>query len=306
LGDLAAPDLGISPEQRQFLAQGIQDIYHCGANVQHAKPWADLAPANVEGTASILRFGALAGARVHHISSIAVFPFSVEPQAGRHIDETTRVGRQAEPFFGDYAETKRAAEELVEQARKQGVDVRIYRLGLVTGSNHQALCPADDAVWRAVQGIATIRALPQLRGSVSLSPVDGVARGIRVLAQRNEPKSTWHLVSPDGVGAEDLAVALQAVGIEVRAVPPRVWQRQLEETVTREMAIYPILPKLQMLDLEALDQSTNLVLTEHTWACLDTETRAFLRMDRALLSRYLASLQDRGALPSPWGGPTET
>jgi hypothetical protein len=88
-------------------------------------------------------------------------------------------------------------------------------------------------------------------------------------------------------------------------MPSRVWQRLLEDKITREMAIYPILPKLQMLDLEALDQSTQVLLADHTWACLDAETRTALRMDRSLLSRYLASLQDRGALPSPWGGPSE-
>jgi len=72
-GDLARPDLGLSPGEFRELARSIDIIYHAGAIVNFIYPYEELRAANVTGTREVIRLAGLGrGVPVHYVSSTAV------------------------------------------------------------------------------------------------------------------------------------------------------------------------------------------------------------------------------------------
>ena len=298
-GDLASPNLGLDEATWRALSMEVGAVFHCGAQVNHLLPYEALSATNVDGTAEVLRLAA-AGRRavVHHISTIGVFDFTGAGPAGLVVDEDSPPTADSEPFFGGYAATKRMAELLCIQARDRGLDVRIYRLGLITGSAGLGASPHTDALWRMVQAVVAMGAAPQLRQGLCLSPVDGVARGLRVLGALPEADgANFHLLSDRETTVVDLQAALAAIDLPIALIDAAAWTRGLLETADRNLSVTPLLPRLGALDLGALDAAPSVLARGRTLALLSPADRASLQVGDGLLVRYLVYLQRVGLLP---------
>ena len=108
IGDLSLPKFGFDDDQYLLLSTKIRAIYHCGAQVHLFKKYTNLRLPNVFGSIEIIKLACLANARIHYISSMSV----------DDVDDRT-----------GYTQTKRIAEQLMEQARERGLFVNIFRPG---------------------------------------------------------------------------------------------------------------------------------------------------------------------------------
>src|SRR5581483_7736038 len=129
VGDLRQPLLGLPRERFEAIAGEMDAVYHCGALVNFAYPYAALKAANVLGTQEVLRLACSGRTKVlHYVSSMMIFA-SAETAPGtvreNDVPKTTRL-------YTGYAETKWVAERLVTSARSRGLPVCIYRSGTVT------------------------------------------------------------------------------------------------------------------------------------------------------------------------------
>lgn len=117
-GDLTRRKLGISDEQYLLLSSKIRSIYHCGASVHFLKPYEELRAPNVFGSIEIIKLACLANARINYISTLST---------------------QDQSNTSGYADTKRVAELLMEQARSRSLSVSIIRPGksLITIASFQ-------------------------------------------------------------------------------------------------------------------------------------------------------------------------
>ena len=215
-GDLTKPQLGLPDAVYEQLARTTSAIVHCAADVSLAKPYHALRATNVIGTARVLELAALAGARVHHASTLSVFVGSDRQPGTLHETDALET---AERVYGGYAQSKWAAEWL---AREAGAS--IYRFGLLTGETSTGRASARDWLTWFVRGLAQIGAVPRGEGdlAVDVTPIDHASHVLAALVL-DDARGTFHVANRRSATLAELAAALRRTGISVAEVDPLAW-----------------------------------------------------------------------------------
>ncbi|RFU83698.1 amino acid adenylation domain-containing protein [Streptomyces triticagri] len=229
-GDLAAPRLGLAPDTYDRLARTVDVIHHCGAAVNLVEPYDRLRAANVDGTAKILRLAAAhRTVPVHHVSTVGVL--SGEPAAGAwHATDPLP------PVTGlrhGYAQSKWAAESLVEQARARGLPVTVHRPTRVTGDTATGVCPETDFLWLLLRACAETGLAPEPTASgeelaFDLVAVDRAAEALVALA--GDPRATgatFHLAAGRRLTLSTAVDRLRGHGHRIARVPREQWTEAL-------------------------------------------------------------------------------
>jgi NAD(P)-dependent dehydrogenase (short-subunit alcohol dehydrogenase family) len=196
IGDIAAPQLGVSVEDRSKLA-GVDHFFHLAAVYDMAADEEVNRRANVEGTRNAVELANELGAkRFHHTSSIAV--------SGRYrglfLENMFDEGQD----FGDpYSRTKFESEQLVREELR--VPWRIYRPGIVVGHSETGEMDKIDGPYYFFKVIQRLRAalppwMPVLGiegGKINVVPVDFVAKAMdHVGHEEGLDGRAFHLTDP--------------------------------------------------------------------------------------------------------------
>ncbi|MDJ0392682.1 SDR family oxidoreductase [Rhodococcus sp. G-MC3] len=211
VGDLTEPGLGVKEEP-----SGIDHIIHLGA-IYDMTAGDEQASTNVDGTRAIVDLAVRTGARLHHVSSIAV--------AGDfrgHFTENDFDKGQGFPTA--YHRTKFESEEIV---RESGVDWRVYRPSAILGHSETGAIDKIDGPYFFFPFFAELAKLPAALpitvpdiGSTNVVPVDYVAAALVELVHRNpQGRSVFHLVNPEPQSMLEVYSAFSAAaGSKARVV----------------------------------------------------------------------------------------
>ncbi len=193
-GDITAPLLGISPGDQAKLKGA--DIYHLAAVYDLEGPAEDNERANIGGTRNVIELAEKIGARLHHVSSIAV---AGSKWKGKFTEAMFAEGQSLDhPYY----RTKHEAERLV---RESNLRFRIYRPGLVIGSSQTGEADRIDGPYYAFKLIQRVRnAIPPWvplvgleGGEINIVPVDFVARALDAIGHKDGlDGQTFHLTDP--------------------------------------------------------------------------------------------------------------
>ena len=221
VGDLTAPDLGLSDGQLAELAD-IEHVVHAAAIYDLTVGEAEQRAANVEGTRAVIGLTRRLGATLHHISSIAVagtFP-------GVYTEADFDVSQELPT---PYHRTKFEAEQLVRDAA--GLRHRIYRPAVVVGDSRTGEMDKVDGPYYFFGALAALARLPRLTpialpdvGRTNIVPVDYVVDAVVALIHApGRDGQTFHLTAPRNIGVRGIyrAVAPAAGLPPVRAALPR-------------------------------------------------------------------------------------
>lgn len=201
-------DLAEGPLPEAF--RDVEVVFHCAAQVQPTRDPIVYYRNNVLATRYVLEASRPAEVpRVVHFSSVAVH--------GEHIDhhEADESAPMASPPPTPYVATKIAAENLVEEARQEGLDVVTLRPGWVWG-------PEDRSTLRIVRQLR--RGWFPLPGDgknvLHLAFIDNVVQAARLAAKSKEASSETFLIHDNhGVTARGLLERLSAaLGLVFRMV----------------------------------------------------------------------------------------
>ncbi len=127
-GDITQEDLGLSPEDREWIEDNCTTMLHCAASLtfheHNGEPWRT----NIEGTRNVLRLCTSAGLReMHYISTAYVC-------GHRHdlvMEDELDVGQE---FRNDYEKSKFTAEKLVRECAAFE-SLTVYRPVVITGDS---------------------------------------------------------------------------------------------------------------------------------------------------------------------------
>ncbi|WP_089251361.1 SDR family oxidoreductase [Rhodococcoides kyotonense] len=189
VGDLTEPELGL-----QDTPEGIDHIVHLGA-IYDMTAGDEQAATNVEGTRAVVELAVRTGARLHHVSSIAV--------AGDHRGTFTEDDfDEGQGFPTPYHRTKFESEAIV---RESATDWRVYRPSAVVGRSDTGAIDKIDGPYFFFPLFAELAKLPDAFpvtvpdiGATNLVPVDYVAAALVELIHRNPlQQRVFHLVNPD-------------------------------------------------------------------------------------------------------------
>jgi thioester reductase-like protein/NADP-dependent 3-hydroxy acid dehydrogenase YdfG len=202
VGDLTAPDLGLTDETLSDLA-GVEHVVHCGAIYDITMAESAQRAANVDGTRSVIALARRLNATLHHVSSIAV--------AGDFRGEYTEADFDVDQSLPTpYHRTKFEAEQLVRT--ESGLRYRIYRPGAVVGDSRTGEMDKIDGPYFLFGVLAKLSKLPSFTpimlpdsGRTNIVPVDYVVDAmVWLMHVPDRDGQTFHLTSPEPIGLQGI------------------------------------------------------------------------------------------------------
>ncbi|KAH8703057.1 hybrid NRPS/PKS enzyme [Talaromyces proteolyticus] len=222
-GNLSRDRFGLSPESFDSLAARVQVIVHAAASVNLVYPYAALRDANIGGTREILRLACKNGATVQYVSTNGVLP----PSGQTGWPETTilPVEEVPEKLLDGYGQTKWVAEQLVLEAGRRGLPVKIHRAGTISGHSVTGATNAWDLLSALIVESIKLGFAPDVDGwRAEMTPVDFVSRSIVHLSSQTETdQSIFHLGDPNPVSTRSVFQNLNELGYTTQPVGWDEW-----------------------------------------------------------------------------------
>jgi len=220
------------------LDEKIDTIIHCAANVKHYGAFRHSYDANVAGTNNIIELAKEKDAVLLHISTASVSGNSFEqpPDFPKTIFNETSL-YIGQPLENVYIRSKFEAEVAVLEARANGLDAKVIRVGnlanrssdLVFQKNYQ-----ENATLTRIKALADLRMYPRQLAllPIELSPVDDTAKAIIMLAQHHDNvRIIHHLYNDKSIRFGSIVKALKSSGIKMKAVSMKRFLKELTKTV---------------------------------------------------------------------------
>jgi thioester reductase-like protein len=237
-GDLGQAKLGLTQEAWDFLANEVDTVFHNGATVNYLFNYDRMRDANVLGTNEVLRLAFEGRPKSFNlVSTTFVFGWAVK----KVLYETDRNENMELLDFG-YSQSKWVAEQVVEDARRQGLTTRIFRPALVSPSVAGGGNNFDIAV-RLVAFMVNHGIGVDALNQVSFVPADITANNIVAIATSpGTENKTYHVTRDDYANMLDITgLITKATGrqFEVFSLPNFV--PELIRRCRKEDLLFPLL-----------------------------------------------------------------
>lgn len=222
-GDLQQDQLGLPPEKFLQLARKIGIIFHNGAVVNFIKPYPELRAVNVGATHELLRLAVSEKLKkIYYVSSLASTPLNKSSMR-----EEEDLGA-ASSVAGGYGQSKWVAETMLQEARKRGIPVKIYRPGRITGDSHSGAWNRHDLLTLLMQVCVELGKAPDIRTLTDLTPVDYVADAMVKLTIAEEDSGLiYHIINPELMELREAWRHLQSLGYPLQVCPYAEWRAEL-------------------------------------------------------------------------------
>lgn len=210
-GNLGRKRLGLTPDVYEHLASRVQVIIHSGATVNLVYPYAAMRGANVDGTREILRLASRSGATVHHISTNGVLPPSSDGWIENAMLDVEDVPTK---LVDGYGQTKWVAEQLMLEAGRRGMPVRVHRPGTISGHSIIGSTNTYDLLTALIVESIHLGYAPDIDGWLAeMTPVDFVSDALIALCNYDgTDQRIFHLGDPKPITARSLLDILAELG----------------------------------------------------------------------------------------------
>jgi thioester reductase-like protein len=237
-GDLGQPNLGLTEDVWGFLADEVDTVFHNGATVNYLFNYDRMRDANVLGTNEVLRLAFEGRPKsLNYVSTTFVFGWAV-----KSVLYETDMNQNMELLDFGYSQSKWVAEQVVEDARRQGLSVRIFRPALVspsvTGGGNNFDIAVRLVAFMVNHGIG-VDALNQ----VSFVPADIVANNIVAISTTSGTENkTYHVVRDDYANMLDITgLITQATGRQFEIFSISDFVPELIRRCRKEDLLFPLL-----------------------------------------------------------------
>lgn len=238
LGDLDRFRLGLSDGDWKFLEKEIHTIYHNGALVNYVLDYESMRSANVDGTIEILRLARSVRLKVvNYISTTFIFGWSTKDV----LFESDSNANMELLDFG-YSQSKWVSEQIVEQAQKDGIPIRIFRPALISPSIDGKGYNFDIAVrllaFMVKYGIGTTAG-----NQVSFSPADLAANNIVAISGISESLGqTFHVTRDQFSSMQDVTEILSNLsGKKFEHFPLKEFVPEVISRCKKDDLLFPLL-----------------------------------------------------------------
>lgn len=193
-GDLTEENLGLSQTQLQYLQDNVDIICHNGANVNFSLSYEQIAKTNVEGTKNVLKIlDKGKRKRFSYISTISIFS---EKDYRNGIVYEDVLPQDVNSLRLGYAKSKCVVEYILREYMKQNYDVKVFRIGRITGTINQQT-ENEDMFYKMAYFCKKMGIYPDIRMNLNCIPVDSVSKMIVYASLKDMNTGTYHLVNPD-------------------------------------------------------------------------------------------------------------
>lgn len=172
----------------------------------------------------MIRLATASGAVLHHVSSVAVFPYG----GGRVLSEDEDI-TQIRMLMGGYAQSKWVSERMVWKAIAQGLRAVVYRPAQIISRRTGG--PQQDLFNHILRACVTLGTIPDIEVNIDLVTSQYAAAAIRVLSiQETSLGKAFHLVHSNPVTLRDFIALLPS---RLSFVPLETWLALLNQEAER-------------------------------------------------------------------------
>ena len=228
-GDVGTENLGIQKNEYAILAEKIDAVYHCAAQVNMISTYEQLKNVNLEGSKRIVRFCCeMKQKPLHYASTLSVFVATNHNQ-GEILENDTL--DKVKYIYGGYAQTKYAAEKYLLNIPKNICDIFIYRFGLITGSTTTGISSQNDFLGMFIKGAKTLGILPYDYTNslaVDITPVDYAAKAMALISLNSTSHRIFHIANSQPLFYNQFIQILQKMHIIKRILPYADWKAEID------------------------------------------------------------------------------
>jgi len=237
-GDLGLPQLGLTQDVWDFLANELDAVFHNGATVNYLFNYDRMRDANVMGTNEVLRLAFEGRSKeFNYVSTTFVFGWAV-----KSVLYETDFNKNMELLDFGYSQSKWVAEQVVADARSRGLSTRIFRPALVspsvTGGGNNFDIAVRLVAFMVNHGIG-VDALNQ----VSFVPADIVANNIVAISTTpGTENKTYHVVRDDYANMLDITELItKSTGRQFEIFSVKEFVPELIRRCRKEDLLFPLL-----------------------------------------------------------------
>jgi len=237
-GDLGLPQLGLTQDVWDFLANELDAVFHNGATVNYLFNYDRMRDANVMGTNEALRLAFEGRSKeFNYVSTTFVFGWAV-----KSVLYETDFNENMELLDFGYSQSKWVAEQVVADARSRGLCTRIFRPALVspsvTGGGNNFDIAVRLVAFMVNHGIG-VDALNQ----VSFVPADIVANNIVAISTTpGTENKTYHVVRDDYANMLDITgLITKSTGRRFEIFSVKEFVPELIRRCRKEDLLFPLL-----------------------------------------------------------------
>jgi len=292
-GDISLDQFGIPSENYENLAEKIDAIIHCGAQVNTMASYVTVRNSNVQGTLEVIKFATHKISKaIHYVSTLSA---AYKKDAYGNFTEEFPDADLGN-LVGGYAISKWVSERLLTQIKNRGLPISIYRSGYILGQSDTGITNFNDALLLLIKGCIQLGYAPDWKETISILPVDFVSKSMIAIAFLHpENSQVYHLDHPNGILWNDLIAWLNNYGFPIKHCSHTEWRLMLMQ-ITPENALYHFLPYYLSLENEPVTPGTNIEHTKHLLREIGLE---FPTIDDHLLRLYMNYLCETGFFPTP-------
>ncbi|MBT0568158.1 carboxylic acid reductase [Williamsia sp. CHRR-6] len=236
-GDIAEPDLGLSRERWQQLADTVDLVVHPAALVNHVLPYRQLFGPNVVGTAELIRLALTSTVKpITYLSTVAVAGGAGPQVLGEDLDIRTASATRAidESYANGYGTSKWAGEVLLREANDLcGLPAAIFRSDMILAhSTFAGQLNAPDIFSRLLLSLIETGIAPETFYATDASgarprahydglPADFTAASIATIgASVTSGVHTFNVVNPhdDGISLDVIVDWLIEAGVTITRI----------------------------------------------------------------------------------------
>jgi L-2-aminoadipate reductase len=314
IGDLAQPQLGLSPALWERLAESVDLIIHNGAQVHWMLPYSSLRKANVLSTMACIQLCATGRAkRLAFVSSTATLDNDYyATEIGTTVLETDDLEGSRKGLGTGYGQSKWTSEYIVRAAGQRGLIGAVIRPGYITGDLTSGTSITDDFLVRLWKASVQVGARPEINTALNAVPVTHVSR-IIVAAALHLPAILEGKLGVSQVTAHprrtlnEWMAAPQEYGYDVPMVDYSEWCARARAYVgdNAQMEEFALLPLYHFIIEDLPDKTKGPTLDDaHTAAALRAynapeDADATTAVSLSTLGKYLAYLVAVGFMPEP-------
>jgi nucleoside-diphosphate-sugar epimerase len=222
-------------------ARGCEVVFHTAAAVMPAGGWEAFQRPNVEGTRNAIAAVADAGARLVHVSSVAVYGSASRYSDGALTGEDTELAPLSD--HSHYARSKRESEALVLDAHREGrIWATAVRPDVIYGRHDRHFVPRIARLLR--RGLAPI--IGRGQSTLAIVHAENVADGmVRAAALDVAGGHAYNLANDyDVTAAEFFRLAAAGLHVHLRALRVPYLVAKNAERAIRSIA--PLLPRSRL------------------------------------------------------------
>lgn len=292
-GDMSQRRFGLSVETYTKLAEDIDVIYHCGAEIHMLANYSRLRTSNVQGTLEIIRFATTRYDKpIHHISTLSAA--NIKDDNGHYVELPP--DNNIRSLSTGYSVSKWVAENLITEVKRRGLKTFIYRCGNVLGQSSTGITNLNDALLLTIKGCIQLGVAPIWDEKFIVLPVDFVSKAITSISIHNLPQyDVFHIDQPYGMEWMELIKWLNQYGYKISLIPFSDWQKAIAK-LNQDNALYPFVSHyLSMQTYEPFPETSVIHATE----VLSKVNIDYPKIDDKLLTTYMNYLCSVNFLPSP-------